>query len=455
VAANNMTLAESYAGFASELQWSRLRPAVSDIAVELFADWFANAAAGYGSAVTTALLGLAPGSGTAVRVGDLKATDPLAAAMINASAAHANEFDDSYRAGLFHPGAPIQAAAFAAACHVRVSGAELLTAIVAGYEISMRLAAAINPAHYKVWHTTGTVGAFGAAAACARVLRLDAAQTAGALGLAGTQAAGLWEILPATPLAKNLHPAKAAHSGLLAAFLADKGISGPASIFEGDRGFFAAMVPAQVDEARCLDGLGTQWLVLDATFKAYPVCGHAMTPIEAALELHGRAPTADLVSVQVRAHPLSLQIAGERNPANEAQAKFSIPYCVAVALMKGRVGLEEFSPQMIHDPALRDLVSRIELVADDGLAKVAGKRPARVTVRLRTGETLAAQADVRKGDPERPMSAGEKRDKCIRLAVPVWGEPAAHNMIDAISALPAASDTRKWAEELRRFIADR
>src|ERR1035437_7745224 len=138
-----MTLAEHYARFASQLEWTQLPAEVRLITLELFSDWFANAAAGHNSPLTQALLSLAPAHdapGGALRIGDLKSADPLWAALVNASASHANEFDDSYRAGLYHPGAPIQAAAFSAACLSAVPGDALLTAIVAGYEISMRLA---------------------------------------------------------------------------------------------------------------------------------------------------------------------------------------------------------------------------------------------------------------------------------------------------------------------------
>ena len=447
-----MPLASQYARFAGCLAWHDLPDGVRSVALELFADWFANAAAGYGSPLAQALLDITPPPGGALRVGDLRATDPLSAALINASAAHAHEFDDSYRAGLYHPGAPVIGAAFSAACHAGASGRDLLTGIVAGYEISLRLAAAINPAHYKTWHTTGTVGAFGAAVAAARILGLSVEQIAGALGLAGTQAAGLWEVLPDAPLAKNLHPAKAAHSGLLAALLAQRGIDGPKTIFEGERGFFAATVPAPVDLGRCVAGLGEQWLTPETTFKAYPVCGHTMTPIEASLQLFGKAAIENIETIEVRAHPVSLQVAGETDPQTEAQAKFSISYCVAVALLKGHVGLDEFAPETLADPNVRRLLGRIALVADDTLGQVSGQRPARVSIRLANGKTLSAQAEVRKGDPERPLTAAEKREKCVRLAASAWGSEGAENIIAAVAALPEARSVMAWAEGLRGFI---
>ena len=447
-----MTLARRYAQFASCLAWADLRVDVRAIAPELFADWFANAVAGYGAPLTRALLDISPVGEGALRIGDLRPADPLSAALINASASHAHEFDDSYRAGLYHPGAPVIGAAFSAACHASVSGAELLAGIVAGYEVSLRLAAAINPAHYKIWHTTGTVGAFGAAAAAARILSLSPEQTTSAFGLAGTQASGLWEVLPDAPLAKNLHPAKAAHSGLLAALLAQRGIDGPKTILEGEQGFFAATVPAAVDATRCLAGLGEQWFSLETTFKAYPVCGHTMTPIEAALQLSGRINPEAIKTIEIRAHPVSLQVAGEPNPGNEAQAKFSIPYCVAVALLKGRVGLNEFESATLNDPVIRALLARIELVADDSLAKVAGQRPAHITLRLKNGETHSAMAEVRKGDPERPMSPTEKREKCLGLMAPVWGKEGAEAAMAAIAALPETANTQHWSEGLRPLI---
>ena len=450
-----MTLSEQYARFVDELSWTRLPAEVRQIALELFTDWFANAAAGFTSPLSQALLSLAPiydGPGRALRVGDLKPVEPLWAALINAGAAHALEFDDSYRAGLYHPGAPILSAAFSGACRAEAPGTELLTALVAGYEISLRLALAVNPAHYKLWHTTGTVGAFGAAAAAARTLGLDPRQTSCAFGLAGTQAAGLWEVLPDAPQAKNLHPAKAAHAGLLAALLSQQGIEGPITIFEGKRGFFSAMVPGPVDVRTCTAGLGEEWLTPTTTIKYYPVCGHTMTSIEASLKLHGQFSRTEVEEIEVRAHPVSLQVAGQSFPADEYQAKFSIPYCAAVALLKGRVGQEEFSRELRESREINDLLKRIKLVPDDGLGRVPGQRPARITLRLYGGKACTASAAVRKGDPELPMTADEKRDKFLTLTGQVWGSGAAGRVFEAVHDLPRTENVLTWAEGLRTLV---
>ena len=450
-----MTLAEQYALFASRLEWARLPTEVRHIALELFSDWFANAVAGFESPLAQALVSLSPacdGPGRAMRVGDLAPAEPLWAALVNAGAAHALEFDDSYRAGLYHPGAPILSAVFSAACRAQAPGSALLTGMVAGYEVSLRLASAVNPSHYKHWHTTGTVGSFGAAAAAGCALGLDPKKTAAAFGIAGTQAAGLWEVLPDAPQVKNLHPAKAAFAGLLAALLAQKGIEGPRTILEGSRGFFAATVPEPVSPEKCVEGLGKEWLTLDTTFKAYPVCGHAMTPIEASLKLHGRFDLEMVAEVEVRAHPVSLQVAGQPYPVDEYQAKFSIPYCVAAALFAGRVGQEEFSPQLRRSPEIKGLLKKIRLIPDDGLAKAPGRRPARICVRMVGGQTLSASAEVRKGDPEQPMTANEKFEKYMRLTGTAWGARVAEDVFESIGMLPQADNVLKWAEGLRALV---
>ena len=447
-----MTLSEQYARFVHELSWTRLPAEVRQIALELFADWFANAAAGFTSPLSQAFLCLAPiydGPGRALRVGDLKSVEPLWAALVNAGASHSLEFDDSYRAGLYHPGAPILSAAFAGACRAEAPGTELLTALVAGYEVSLRLASAVNPGHYRIWHTTGTVGAFGAAAAAARTLGLNPRQIACAFGMAGTQAAGLWEVLPEAPQAKNLHPAKAAQAGLLAALLSLRGIEGPLTIFEGRQGFFSAMVPEPVETGKCTAGLGEEWLTPTTTFKNYPVCGHTMTSIEACLKLHGQFAPAEVEEIEVRVHPVSLQVAGRSFPADEYQAKFSIPYCVAVALLKGRVGQEEFSQELRESGEINDLLKRVKLVPDDGLGGTPGQRPARITLRVSGGKTVTASAAVRKGDPELPMTADEKRDKFLKLTGPVWGGGAAKRVFESIQELPEAPNVLNWAEGLR------
>jgi 2-methylcitrate dehydratase PrpD len=201
--------------------------------------------------------------------------------------------------------------------------------------------------------------------------------------------------------------------------------------------------------------LGKDWMILDTTFKAYPVCGHAMTSIEAGLKLHGQFDPEMVEDVEVHVHSVSLQIASHPNPINEYQAKFSIPYCVAAALAEGRVGQEEFTSNVRQSRKMQSLLKKIRLVSDDGITKLPGLRPARVRVRVVGGKTIEAMAEVRKGDPEHPMTANEKYHKFLKLTGSAWGDRAAENAYESIGMLPQAESVLKWVEGLRTLVKRR
>lgn len=442
-----MSISQVLARFSSSLKYDGLPPQVQVKTLDLLADWLANAAAGLLSPFGRALHNLVqakPDPHGALLAGQLTLAEPLMAALVNAGASHCLEFDDSDRIGLYHPGAPVISAAWSAAAIHKVGGQDFLAATVAGYEVSQRLARAINPDHYRIWHTTGTVGALGAAVAAAKALGLNSKRISWAIGLGGTQAAGLWEVLPQAPLAKNLHPAKAAHAGLLAALLSRNGIPGPTEILEGRQGFFAAMVPKAVKAEACFEDLGRRWLILDTTIKAYPVCGHTMTPIEAALALNRDFALEDLAQVEVSAHPVSIRVAGNPSPRTEAQAKFSIPYCVATALVKGEVTQENFSAQSMIDSELNRVIGLIRLRVNHEAANDNANRAARVTLHLRDGTLKTAEAKNRKGDPENPLTDRERELKFMDLASPVWGMQKAHKIWRKLPKLTISKDVRAW-----------
>lgn len=448
-----MSITQELALFSSQIEFSRLPGDVQEKVLHHFADWLANAAAGHFTSLGRVFRDLVPSDDVANGApiaGTMALTEPLLAALVNGSTSHCLEYDDTDRAGLFHPGAPVISAAWSAAAYQTVSGSDFLGAVVAGYEVSQRLSRAVNPGHYNIWHTTGTIGALGAAVAAARVMGLDSNQTAWSLGLAGTQAAGLWEVLPQAPQAKNLHPAKAAQAGILAARLARGGIRGPLEILEGKQGIFAAMVPQKVVPQDCLYALGQRWLILEVTLKAYPVCGHTMTPIEAALSLHGEYALDDLKSIEVFAHPVSIQVAGNCEPKTEAEAKFSIPYCVALALTKGTVNLGGFFEQVISHPLVNRVMNLITLKPNPDMPDENGQRPAYVILGLKNGTTLKAEARFRKGDPENPLTDFERERKFRDLTVPAWGVEASREIWDSLPDLIRIQDMRAWWRELPR-----
>lgn len=443
------SLTQRLAAFTAALAWEDLPGDVRAIAVRAFRDWLGNAAAGattpFGRAIV-AVARSAGGSGAATLAGPRVFADPLAAALVNGGASHALEFDDSHRGTFYHPGSPACAAAFAAAQACARRGPDLFAGIVAGYEAGIRLAAALGPEHYRVWHTTGTAGVFAAAAAAARTLGLSAAQTTAALGLAGTQAAGLWEVLPSAPAAKNLHAGKAAQGGLLAALLAREGVPGPATILEGGRGLFAATVPAGLEAEATTAELGSVWRIREITFKAYPICGHAMTPVEAALLLRPEIGGAAVEEIVVHSNAISLRVAGNPDPRDGYAAKFSIPYCVAAALARGRITQAEFEPAVLEDQRVRGLMRRVALVVDPEFDRIARTiRPARVEIRLDDGREIDAISETRRGDPEQPLTAGELSAKFRDLAALAWGGTAAARVDDEIAALPDCGSVLAWA----------
>ncbi|WP_337997041.1 MmgE/PrpD family protein [Oleispirillum naphthae] len=445
-------LAERLAAFTAALRWQDLPADVRGLAVQAFRDWVANAAAGtttpFGEAVL-AVARAAGGGGRASLIGPLGAADPLTAALVNGGSSHALEFDDSHKGTFYHPGSPACAAALAAAQAASRSGAEMFAGIVAGYEAGIRLAAALGPEHYRVWHTTGTAGVFAAAAAAARTLGLSAGQTAAAFGLAGTQAAGLWEVLPDAPAAKNLHAGKAAQGGLLAALLAREGVPGPASILEGSRGVFAAMVPTGADAEACVAALGETWRIREITFKAYPICGHTMTPVEAALHLRPQVGDAAVERIVVHSNAISLRVVSNPDPHDGYAAKFSMPYCVAAALIHGRVTQAEFAPEALCDARIRDLMGRIALVADPEFDRIARTiRPARMEIHLADGRVLEATSETRRGDPEQPLSVAEISEKFRALAALAWGTEKAARVDAEIDALPGCDSVPAWAERV-------
>lgn len=448
-----MNLSHQIAAFSNELNWEDIPLAVQQMAKDLLADWLANAAGGAGTNLAKSLLSVsnsAPQKTDSVLAGSFEKVDPLTAAWVNGAASHGLEFDDSHRAGLYHPGSPVISAAWAAAAIRPASGSKLLSAIIAGYEVSLRVAKAINPSHYGVWHTTGTVGTLGAAVAAAHCLDLSVEQTAWALGLSGTQASGLWEVLPESPEAKALHPAKAAHSGLLAAMLAQHNIAGPTTILEGPRGVFAAMARQAVDQESCVADLGQTWRILEITFKAYPVCGHTMTALEAAIVLHGQFDLSDIKKIEVQATPIAIQIAGNSKPETEYQAKFSLPYCVVQGLLAGCVTQEQFTPAELAGGGVKELLQKVVLVPNQKMGSVDGRRGAKVIVHLKDGKQFSEESKIRKGDPERPLSRSEKKEKFLNLTMEVWGGSTASKVHDLLDGLPEAESIQKWWLSLPR-----
>jgi 2-methylcitrate dehydratase PrpD len=346
-----------------------------------------------------------------------------ASALINGTAAHAIEFDDIFRDAIYHPGAPTIAAALALAQDRKASGLEFLRAVVAGYEISTRIGVALGRSHYRHWHTTGTVGSFGSAAAAAMLLGLDRAQFAHALATVATFAAGLQQAFRMDSMSKPLHSGRAAEAGVLAALAAREGVTGSLDVIDGEAGLGRAMGDGP-DWLRACEGLGEVFNISAMTFKNHGCCGHTFAAIDGALALMARAsrPAADISRVRVATYKAALDVAGNREASSPAHAKFSLPYVVAHALAHGSVRLDAFSPERLADPLLRSLMARVEIAVDPELdAAFPGRRAARVDIEWKDGAADSWLQPTRKGDPDAPLTDEDLEGKLQELAVPVIG----------------------------------
>src|SRR6185436_4408815 len=357
-----------------------------------------------------------------------------AAALINGAASHSVEFDDIYRDAGYHPGSPTISAALAAAQATGVSGERFLRGVVVGYEVSTRIGEAVMPSHYRFWHTTVTVGCFGAAAAAATILGCNRDQFMHALATVGTFASGLQQAFRSQAMSKPLHGGHAADAGAMAAMAARKGVTGALDILEGEVGFGAAM-SVNPDWSKATLGLGTDYHIVHVTFKNHGCCGHTFPAIDGVLELKDKHNLThrDVKKIRLASYKAGLDIIDNATPEGDYQAKFSIQYTVAHAMVHGSVRLNAFLPDRMNDPEVRALMKKIEVVADPELSKgYPTQRAAQVEIETNDGRKLAHFQPYRKGDPELPLTDQELDGKFFELATPVIGESRASALLDLL-----------------------
>jgi 2-methylcitrate dehydratase PrpD len=424
-----------------------LPPAVEHHARRALLDWFAALLAGASRPPATLLAAaLAPerGAGKAICYVDGSRGPLRQAALINATASHAVEFDDIYRDAGYHPACPTIGAALAAAQAQGASMAELLRAITAGYEIGCRIGMAVQPSHYRYWHTTGTVGTFGAAAAVGVLLRLEPARMAHALATAATMAGGLQQAFRGEGMSKPLHPGHAAEAGALAAMAAAQGVTGALDVLDGPAGFAAATSEDTGKWDAALAGLGDPPVITAITFKNHGCCGHVFAALDAIGTLrdaHGF--TADEVAaIHVGGYGPTKTVCDRPEARTEQDARFSMQYCAAALLRLGGVRLAAFEPQNLADPAIRADMAKVTVSIDPALADAyPGRRAARVRITLADGRVLEHYQPTRKGDPDAPLSDADLAAKFRELTIPAIGAEASARLEQALlqgQALPGA-----------------
>lgn len=394
--------------------------------------------------------------GPALLFGSRRGIDVYNAALINGTASHALDFDDCSNTLGGHPSAPIVPALWALAEERGASGAEVLAAYIAGVEVETKIGRAVNFHHYeKGWHPTATLGTFGSAAACSHLIGLSVEQGAVALALAASMAAGIKANFGT--MAKPYHVGQSARNGLLAALLAEEGMTANVGALEHPQGFFNVYNGSGTfSPERILDIWARPLDVIEPgiAFKRHPCCASTHPAVDAMLELreeHGLRPE-DVAHVRSWTHPRRLNHTNRPDPRTGLDGKFSVQYVLARALMHGLVSLDHFSDEAVHDAAVRDVMSRIEAEPHpDAVWETTEHFFAEVTVTTRAGETLKAYVDRPLGrDRNHPLPEGTLERKFKDCACQVVGPASADQLADRLLRLELVEDVRA----LSRVIAD-
>src|SRR5215204_3440941 len=411
------------ASFLSRLRFEDLPDEVVERTKELFLDWAASALAGKNARPVRILERftetMGPAEGPSEILVSRQRTSPLFAALVNGAASHVVEQDDLHNASVFHPATVVFPAALAAAQQTGASGRDLISASVAGYETGVRVGSYLGRSHYKVFHTTGTAGTLAAAAAVSHLLGADEEVMLHALGSAGTQAAGLWEFLRDAADSKQLHTAKAAADGLLAAYVARDGFTGATRILEGRQGLAAGM-PTDADPAKLVEGFGERWTVLETSFKFHSSCRHTHPAADALLKaIHEHRLAAEQIEhVRAHVHQAAIDVLGPvTEPQTIHQSKFSMGFVLALIALHGRAGTDEFTEEALQESEVREFCDRVEMVFDPEIDAAYPERwIGLVEVETTAGDRFTSRVEVPKGDPGNTLSRAEIEDKARRLA---------------------------------------
>lgn len=396
--------------------------------VRTLLNWVGVAVGGsHHETVQRAIAALTPFSGPpqAHLLGRSERFDIMNAAFLNGVASHIFDFDDTHLKTIIHPAGPVVSAILALCEYHPVSGKEFLNALVLGVETECRIGNSVYPEHYDVgWHITGTAGVFGAAAAAGKILALSEQQMIWALGLAASQPVGLRESFGS--MNKSFNPGRAAANGLFAALLAAQNYTSSDAMIEAKRGW-AHTISTKQDFAQITDGLGTRYESALNTYKPF-ACGIVIHPaLDAAIQLRNEnnLKADQIAKVDLKVHPLVLELTGKKTPKIGLEGKFSIYHSVAVAIIQGAAGERQYSDQAVQDPDVIALRDKVVATVDPAI------RPEQVdmTITLKDGRTLHKFIQHAIGSLEVPMTDQQLEAKFIDLAKGILPEAQARKLI--------------------------
>lgn len=446
-----MNETKQIADYLSQLTYDQLSAHTVRMAKFCILDWMGIAIRGSKEKSTTILRNVVYQNKTpeATILGTNEKAAAREAAFCNSAASHSLDFDDLHNPSIIHPACVVVAPAFSMAEKLHSTGKELLTAVTAGYEASGRVGESVLPESYFFWHTTGTAGIFGGAAAVANLMKLNAHDTLMCYGSAGTQAAGLWEFLKEGTMSKILHTGKSSYGAIVSAELAKGGFTAASQIMEGEKGFCRAMVnPPHLE--KLTEGLGNGSFKIDVnSFKPYACCKHSHASIYATqvMAKENGLTTENVKKITLRVNDITNYLINNPDPQTAYGCKFSIQYCVAAMLEFGQVGIEQFAPELMNSPELRGIMAKIEVVFDKDVDAIIKSDPSKlasiVVIETVDGKKFEKEVDYPKGDPDNAFTWEEAVAKFNGLAVPVYGEKVCAQLVALIDKLDEVDDFAK------------
>lgn len=371
----------------------------------------------------------------ALIAGRKERVDIANAALINGISSHLFDFDDTHLKTIIHPAGPVCSAVLALAELTGASGRQVIDAVVLGIDVACRVGNTIYPHHYdRGWHITGSTGTLGAAAACARLLGLDADKTTMALGIAASQPVGLREQFGT--MTKPFHPGGAARAGLMSALMAREGFTASSRAIEAPRGF-AQVVSTKFDWNEMTDQLGERFEISFNAYKPF-ACGIVIHPsIDACVQLRQQGVTPDnLARLDLRVHSLVLELTGKKEPADGLQGKFSVYHGCAAGLIFGRASEDEYDDAIVNREDVVATRRKVNAIVDDAIDEAAVE----ATATLTDGKTVRIRVDHAIGSLERPMTDDDLMNKFSTMSIPVLGEEKTRQLMQACWQLADAAN---------------